>query len=220
LHSNGDCWLTPTHLCTLMLLVSAAFIPSNQKCGGHKERSTHQPAWGALIALCSPVREHLTVRRKALSSWSYAFADSNWKVTTFTTVFLSSFSVFAVRLWCSVICRESPWWWKTTGSGRSWRANSQRCVKDKGQQWDEDAGEWTHCCSLAFVIIFFVYPNHTECSTLRCWIWVYLPRFWDDLFKFHESQYVGQTSAVSQLNTLINLDKLDTKIDANLMSVH
>lgn len=50
----------------MLLVFSAAFVPSNQECGVHKEeRFNHQPVKEALIALCSPVRVHLTAQRKS-----------------------------------------------------------------------------------------------------------------------------------------------------------
>lgn len=50
----------------MLLVFSAAFVPSNQECGVHKEeRFSHQPVKEALIALCSPVRVHLTAPRKS-----------------------------------------------------------------------------------------------------------------------------------------------------------
>lgn len=36
--SNGDCCPAPAHLCTLMLPVSAVFVPSNQECLADKWR--------------------------------------------------------------------------------------------------------------------------------------------------------------------------------------
>ena len=155
LNSNGDCWLTPTHLCTLMLLVlSAAFVPSNQECGVHKEeRFNHQPVKEALIALCSPVRVLLTdPKESSILCGVVHFKPKGQMVSSFfflvshnvpySSSSVSS-SVSAVRSRCSVVCSGSQRWWKTTGSGRSCRVDSQRPVRDEGPQWDEGAGEWT-----------------------------------------------------------------------------
>lgn len=63
-NSNGDCCLAPAHLWTLMLAVSALFVPSNQKCYTDK-------GWAPLIALIS--KHTYLGRRKVLSFTGLCF---------------------------------------------------------------------------------------------------------------------------------------------------
>lgn len=114
---------------------------------GRAKRASDCPLVPCQSALNS-LRERALLHRVHMQwNWDWSWSDF---ILFFLYVQIQSLFISVSAVWLRFILR-SNWWWED--SWGSCRVNDQRLAKDKGHQWNEDAGQWTLPLFRLFIMI-------------------------------------------------------------------